>query len=223
MMHAADRREQTKDERAYYSLSGRFYATFAPFYDAATAPFRKLRREVADRVVPGPDAMILDVATGTGAQALAFAGKARAVVGIDLSDAMLSVARRKNRFANVTFQKADATSLPFEDASFDASCVSFALHEMPSSVRERVVREMARVTKPGGTVTIVDYGLPQNRAASFLVYHVISLYERPYYASFVRCDLDALLASAGVDALEDRPALLGAARIITGRKRATVS
>ena len=91
---------------------------------------------------------------------------ADAVIGIDLSEAMLRVARRKNGLPNVTFQRADATALPFEDANFDAACVSFALHEMPATIRERVVREMARVTKVGGTVVVVDYALPRNRAAS---------------------------------------------------------
>jgi len=218
MMRPAEACGLTEEEREYYSLSRRVYAAFAPFYDAVVFPFRKLRPAVATAVDPGPRARVLDVATGTGAQAFAFAERTREVVGIDLSDAMLRIARRKNRFANVTFQKADAANLPFQDASFDASCVSFALHEMPGSVRERVVREMARVTRPGGSVTVVDYALPRNRVGRSLAYHLIKLYERDHYASFVRCDLAALLASAGIELLERRRALLGLAAIVTGRR-----
>jgi demethylmenaquinone methyltransferase/2-methoxy-6-polyprenyl-1,4-benzoquinol methylase len=218
------RHEQTDEERAYYSFQRRAWAIFAPFYDAVVfLPFRRLRSEVAKVVQLPSGCRLLDVATGTGAQAFAFANRAREVVGIDMSEAMLRIARRKNRFSNVTFQQADAADLPFEDESFDASCVSFALHEMPSSIRDRVVREMARVTKPGGSVTIVDYALPRNRVASSLAYHVIRLYERDHYATFVKSDVAALLKNAGVELSEQRSALAGVATILTGRRSEGVS
>jgi demethylmenaquinone methyltransferase/2-methoxy-6-polyprenyl-1,4-benzoquinol methylase len=108
----------TDEERAYYSLNRRFWRVFAPFYDVfflVVLPIPNLRREVLRLASLAPGSRILDVATGTGAQALAFAPTAKEVVGIDLYEAMLSIARRKNRFANVTFKQADAASLPFED------------------------------------------------------------------------------------------------------------
>ncbi len=213
-----DPRGTTEEEREYYSLSQRIYTVFAHVYDAVVFPFRSLRHAVADMARLSPGSRLLDVATGTGAQAFAFAGKVREVVGIDLSEAMLRGARRKNRFGNVTFLQADAADLPFEDESFDASCVSFALHEMPVSIRERVIREMARVTKPGGSVIVVDYALPRNRVASSLAYHIIKLYERDHYASFVNADVAALLESAGVEPSGHRPALLGFAQVTTGRR-----
>jgi demethylmenaquinone methyltransferase/2-methoxy-6-polyprenyl-1,4-benzoquinol methylase len=207
---------QTVEEREYYSLSKRVYAVFAPFYDAVTFPLKRLRREVASMAGAGPGSKVLDIATGTGAQALAFAETSAEVVGVDLSEAMLRVAQRKNRLPNVTFRQADATELPFEDASFDVSCISFALHEMPSSIRERAVLEMRRVTKPGGTIVIVDYALPENALARTLVYHVVKLYERDHYAGFVRSDLRALLEGMGISVQQERSALLGAAKIVTG-------
>lgn len=210
---------QTAEERAYYSLSRRVYAALAHVYDAVVFPFRKLRHEVAARVGLKSGARLLDVATGTGQQAFAFATKAHQVVGIDLSEAMLAVARRKNRFSNVSFQQADATALPFDDATFDAVCISFALHEMPRSVRERVVREMARVTRPSGSITVVDYALPRNPVASSITYHLIKLYERDHYASFVKSDVAALLRRADIEPSEPHSALFGAAQIMTGRKR----
>ena len=213
-----DPRGTTQEEREYYALSERIYTIFAHVYDAVVFPFRSLRHAVADVAHLSSSSRLLDVATGTGAQAFAFAGKVREVVGIDLSGAMLRVAQRKNRFPNVTFQQADAAHLPFEDESFDASCVSFALHEMPVSIRERVVREMARVTKPGGSVIIADYALPRNRVVRWLAYHIIKLYERDHYASFVKTDVAALLESAGVEPSGHRPALLGFAGITMGRR-----
>lgn len=212
-------RGRTDEERAYYILSSKVYAIFAPFYDVVTLPLARLRDEVARAIDFDRGARVLDVATGTGAQARALAKQAGEVVGIDLSEAMLRIARRKIRLPNVTFLRADAADLPFDDASFDVSCISFALHEMPRSVRERVVQEMVRVTKPGGSVVVVDYALPRSVAARWLVYHAIKLYERDHYADFVRSDLQALLRHAGVDVEEARPTLGGVARIQCGHRR----
>lgn len=208
----------TDEERAYYRLSRRVYSVFAYAYDAVTLPFRSLRREVVNAVRLAPGATVLDVATGTGAQALAFAGSVGKVVGIDLSDAMLRMARRKDPPPNVSFQKGNAAALPFTTASFDAACVSFALHEMPSSVRQRVLREMARVTRPGGVIIVVDYGLPETEPLRSVVFQTIKLYEGDHYANFMRSDLDAQLRAAGIEPETHRPALRGLARIVIGRR-----
>lgn len=211
------RPNRTDEEREYYALNKRVYAVFAPFYDLVTFPIRKLRREVA--VGAGLDARsrILDVAAGTGAQARAFAENAGEVVGVDLSETMLRIARRRNRLPNLTFQQADATELPFGDARFDVSCVSFALHEMPGSIRERTIAEMARVTKPGGTVLVVDYAPPRDTFGKVLS-RVVQLYERDHYLDFIRSDLGALLQRMGIAVQEERIVLRGAVRIVTGSR-----
>lgn len=209
----------TQDERSYYSFQRRAWALFARFYDAVVyVPFRTLRDRVAAMIDLPPGSRVLDVATGTGAQAFAFGKKVREVVGIDMSKAMLRIARRKNRSSNVTFQEADAAALPFDDESFDASCISFALHEMPASIRGRVVQEMARVTRSGGSVTVVDYGLPRGRVAGAIAFHLIRLYEGTHYATFMRSDVRALIEDAGVEVSDERRALHGLARILIGRK-----
>ncbi len=210
------RRGRTPEEERYYDLQRRVWSVLAPFYGAVVVPFRPIRRLVADRVGARPGVRILDVATGTGEQAKAFARRGAEVVGVDLSPAMLRVARRTGPLANLTFQEADATALPFPDASFDVASVSFALHEMPASVRERVVREIARVTRPGGTVAVVDYGLPRGRGA-WLVERLVGLYERDSYREFVHVDLPALLRAAGLEIEEDTPLLGGVARLVVAR------
>jgi demethylmenaquinone methyltransferase/2-methoxy-6-polyprenyl-1,4-benzoquinol methylase len=209
---------RTSDERSYYALNRRVYGIFAPFYDKLVLPIRHLRDEVAAALPLDRRTRVLDVATGTGAQARAFADRAGEVFGIDLSEAMLRIARRKHARPNVVFRQGDATQLPFRDRYFDAACISFALHEMPPSIRERALREMARVTRPGGAIAIVDYGLPKNETARWFVYHVVKLYEGGTYAEFVRSDLPALLKDAGIDLLDKRSALGGLASIYTGRR-----
>jgi SAM-dependent methyltransferase len=105
----------------------------------------------------------------------------------------------------LTFRQADATELPFRDTSFDASCISFALHEV-------------RVTKPGGRVVVVDYGRRPGRLGNVL-HQVVKLYERDHYADFVASDLGALLRQAGVDVNGDRLLLHGAVRVLDGYRR----
>jgi ubiquinone/menaquinone biosynthesis C-methylase UbiE len=209
-------RAMTDEEREYYSLSSRVYAKLAPFYDPITLPLKKLRQEVVFVAGIGANSKVLDVATGTGVQAFAFAPHCREVVGVDLSEAMLRIARRKNRHSNVTFYHADATRLPFDDGSFDASCVSFALHEMPRTIADAVLAEMRRVTKPGGRFIVVDYALPHNAIGRFLVYHVVKVYERDLYAKFIHSDLRATLQTVGIGVREEHRAFLGMARIIAG-------
>jgi len=155
------------------------------------------------------------VATGTGKQAFAFARRGFNVVGVDLSEEMLAVAKRKNKYVNVKFEIADATNLSFEDDSFDASCVSFALHDMIPIIREKALKEMARVTKSNGTIIVVDYALPKNKLSRFFVYNIAKLYE-PYYSEFIKSDLEALLEKSGFQIRERLPVLFGAGRILKG-------
>jgi demethylmenaquinone methyltransferase/2-methoxy-6-polyprenyl-1,4-benzoquinol methylase len=207
----------TDEEREYYLLVRKAFTILAPFYDTVAAPFSGVR----DRVVNFTDAQkgsrILDIATGTGQQAFAFAKKGYEVIGIDLSEAMLDVAKKKNKFKNAKFEVADATNLLFEDNSFDVSSISFALHDMPLSIREKVLKEMVRVTRPEGIIVIVDYDLPKNRIGKFLIYHFIALFEAEYYKNFIKSNLEALLGENRIEIIEKDTVLHGAGRILKGR------
>jgi len=181
-------------------------------------PFSRVRDKVVNFTNVRNGSKILDVATGTGKQAFAFAKRGYDVIGIDLSEAMLKVANKKNKLGNVKFEVADAANLPFEDDSFDVSCVSFGLHDMPLTIREKTLKEMVRVTKTKGMVVIVDYALPKNKIGRFLIYHFIKLYEGKYYSHFIRSDLGALLRRTGIEIKEEVPVLIGAGKILKGMK-----
>lgn len=142
----------------------------AQHYGIFDALVKGARPKVVDVANAPHGARILDVATGTGSQVLAFAKRGYAVVGVDLSEAMLGVAERLNTYDSVAFKLADATELPFEDGEFDVSCISLALHEMPSFVRERVLSEMVRVTALDGIIMIVEYAIPSTN-----VWHALLL------------------------------------------------
>ncbi len=100
---------------------------------------------------------LLDVATGTGHTALAFAPLVREVVAVDLTEAMLAAARglAADRGAgNVRFERGDAEALSFDDSAFELVTCRYAAHHFPRPVA--AIREMARVLAPGGRLLLVD-------------------------------------------------------------------
>jgi demethylmenaquinone methyltransferase/2-methoxy-6-polyprenyl-1,4-benzoquinol methylase len=129
---------------------------------------------------------------------------------------MLNVAKKENKYKNVKFEAADATNLPFEDNSFDVSSISFALHEMPLSIIEKVLKEMVRVTKPEGIIVIADYDLPKNKICEFLVYHFVALYEAKYYKTFIKSDLETLLRKNRIKIIDKATVMHGVGRILKG-------
>lgn len=186
----------------------------APFYDLLVRPVAGVREAFVRFVSPAPGARVLDVATGTGLQALAFAARGFDTTGVDLSDDMLAVARRKKPHAHARFERADGTRLPFADGSVDVAVMSFALHCMPEEVRAQVVAEMCRVTRtPGGCVALVDYGLPEHQPARWLAYRLVSLYETPLWRQYIRSDFEALLLKQGLLVVQRHLLCLGAIRM----------
>jgi len=178
-----------------------------------------VRLQVVELIHGQQGLKILDVATGTGKQAFAFAKKGYDVVGIDLSEDMLEIAHRMNKYDNVEFTVADATKIPFDDNCFDVTCISLALHDMPLSIRKKVLSEMVRVTQSVGTIAIIDYTLPKTRIWRILIYHIIRLYESKYYADFIKSDVYTLLQESGIQIQKVYPMMLSSLRIIIGVKK----
>ena len=98
-----------------------------------------------------------------GAVALAVAPYVAEVVGVDVAEARLDLARR-DAPANVTFALADATRLPFPHASFDIACCVRTLHHVARP--ELVVAELTRVARGGGRVLVVDQLAPADPLAA---------------------------------------------------------
>lgn len=223
-VHSASHADAETEERRYYEESARVYGSwFASTYEAITMPVRPLRTRVARWAAIRPGMRVIDVATGTGAQARAFAAAGATVVGVDLSERMLGIARAKTRDPHVTYVRGDATALAELDGSFDAACVSFALHEMPATIRERALAELVRVTRPGGTIVIVDYGRPRSWLARKLLVPAMALFERATYVEFVRGDVREVVERLGVLVRVDRRVLLGIGRVLVGARPALAS
>ena len=111
------------------------------------------------------DERALDAGTGAGALAFALAPLVREVVGVDLVPELLEQARRRAAdYPNAAFAEGDATKLPFELASFDLACSMRVLHHIARP--ELAVAELARVTRPGGLVFVVDQIAPVDPLAA---------------------------------------------------------
>ncbi|MFN2615767.1 MAG: bifunctional demethylmenaquinone methyltransferase/2-methoxy-6-polyprenyl-1,4-benzoquinol methylase UbiE [Thermoleophilaceae bacterium] len=114
----------------------------------------------------GPGGRALDVATGTGDLALALKRRVGAdgeVVGVDFSERMLELARRKA--PDVRFQAGNALELPYPDADFDAVTVGFGTRNFSDLARG--LGEMARVTRPGGRVVVLEITSPRRPPLSW--------------------------------------------------------
>jgi len=119
----------------------------------------ELAERVRSFVLPRGDERALDVGTGAGALAIALAPLVREVVGVDRVPELLALARERARgLDGVTFVEGDAESLPFEDGSFDLVGTLRTLHHVPRP--ELVVAELARVTRAGGRILVVDQIAP---------------------------------------------------------------
>ena len=106
---------------------------------------------------------VIDVCCGTGAQVLEYGRRGIRATGIDLDPNMINTAAKnkiKYKVENVSFQLADAAALPFPDGYFDFASISLALHDKKKHLWYKIVSEMKRVVKSGGTLVFIDYNCP---------------------------------------------------------------
>jgi len=124
-----------------------YEAAFVPAFFAQWAPI------LCDAAGLTAGQRILDVACGTGIVARTAADRVGPanVVGVDLNEAMLTVARRVR--ADIDWRQGDVAALPLPDGAFDAVVCQMALMFFPDRIR--ALREMARVLAPGGTVAVL--------------------------------------------------------------------
>jgi demethylmenaquinone methyltransferase/2-methoxy-6-polyprenyl-1,4-benzoquinol methylase len=121
------------------------------------------RQRAADLAEVGPGSTALDVATGTGDLAIELARRGAEVTGTDFAPAMLELARKKA--PGLRFEEGDALNLAQADNSFDAATVGFGARNFADL--DRGLREMARVTRPGGRVVVLEITTPQTPPLSW--------------------------------------------------------
>lgn len=147
--------------------------------------------------------IVLDVAAGTGHAARRLATTARAVVALDATAAMLTHGRAQAAAEgrdNVVFMRGDAATLPFLDASFDVVVSRFAAHHFERP--ETVVAEMARCTRPGGHVALVDLVADADPAIAQEQNRLERLRDPSHTRMLDAIEIQALLTEAGLEAVD---------------------
>ena len=138
---------------------------------------------------------VLDIAGGTGDLAARFAdivGPQGAVVLADINESMLKVGRDKlldsGHLGNLEFVQADAQYLPFPDDSFDCITIAFGLRNVTD--KDKALRSMLRVLKPGGRLLVLEFSKPQSALLS-KAYDAYSFKVLPVMGRLVANDSDS--------------------------------
>lgn len=186
---------------------------------------RKLSKSIIEGVaayVSLPDgAKALDVGCGSGALTIAVAKKNpnAQIIGCDrwtkeysdFSKLLCKENAKAEGIENVTFQKGDATSLPFEDESFDAVCSNYVYHNIPSRNRQAILLETLRTLKKGGTFAIHDI-FSKNKYGDMNAF-VNRLYDMGYEKVELIDTTDKLMTSK-----ESKVMLLSGSALLIGKK-----
>ncbi|MEU9301668.1 demethylmenaquinone methyltransferase [Streptomyces sp. NPDC048269] len=163
------------------------------------------RKEVAKAVGARPGHKVLDLAAGTATSSLPFAATGAYVVPCDFSLGMLREGKKKHSWLPLT--AGDATKLPFKDEVFDTVTISFGLRNVQDT--DTALRELYRVTKPGGQVVICEFSQP-TWAPLRTVYTEYLMRALPPVARAVSSNPDAYVYLAeSIREWPDQPALAG--------------
>jgi demethylmenaquinone methyltransferase/2-methoxy-6-polyprenyl-1,4-benzoquinol methylase len=223
------------DAQALFAPLGPTYERYATLLSLGQDP--RWRRFLVSRVDVGRESRVVDVATGTGLVARALVARYGCrVVGVDQSTGMLAEARRQAN-GRLEFVEASAESLPFEDGAFDGLTFTYLLRYVADPAA--MLRELARVVRPGGVVAGLEFGVPSGvwrplwelyvraglpvagaaigrgwrEAGSFLGGSI-----RDFYAAWPEQRLHEAWRTAGVGDVRSRHLSLGGGIVTWGRK-----
>lgn len=157
----------------------RLFATIAERYDLITRVLsfgldQRWKRRLVQATAAGPGTRALDLACGTGDITFQLAARGASVTGLDITTAMLSLARAKPNGHSIRWVAGDMTSLPMPDASVDVMTTGYGLRNVPDL--PRALREAHRVLADGGCLASLDFNRPESRVvrAVYLAYLTVA-------------------------------------------------
>lgn len=177
----------------------RMFDNIAPTYDKLNHRLswnidKGWRRKAIAQLAPHSPQSVLDIATGTGDFAIMLAEQLRpqTVIGVDISTGMMEIGRQKVRSrgldTTVSFKREDCMSLSFDDGTFDAVTAAFGIRNFQNL--DLGLREMHRVLKKGGHLSIVELTTP----VSFPMKQLFAIYSHtilPVYGRLISKDTSA--------------------------------
>jgi demethylmenaquinone methyltransferase/2-methoxy-6-polyprenyl-1,4-benzoquinol methylase len=232
---------RTEHARELFAPLGPTYDRYAALLSFGQDP--RWRRFLVSRVEAGPDDTVLDVATGTAAVALELVRRTGCrVVGVDQSEDMLAAGRarveRAGRAGRIELVAGSAERLPFADGSFAALTFTYLLRYVDDP--PAVLRELARVVRPGGTIAMLEFGLPRDAwrplwelyvrvglpAAGRLIspaWHEVGRFLGPsirsFHAAWPQERLLGAWRDAGIEDVQARRLSVGGGLVVWGRRR----
>jgi SAM-dependent methyltransferase len=159
----------------------------------------EVQRDLLTAQVDSMPLRILDVACGTGESTLAWRRRfPRAqITAVDVSPFMLAVAERKLAGdRNTEVRCVNAERMPFADGAFDLVTASLLFHEVPQDVSPVILREMRRVTRPGGEIAVMEPFQVGGKALKPIAF------PEPYLKDYLGTDWDVAFKAAGFGAIQ---------------------
>ncbi|PPD46679.1 MAG: ArsR family transcriptional regulator [Methylocystis sp.] len=203
---AEDQARLSEVRHARTEAAARYFAAHAAEWDdirSLHAPEALVEDAMRDAVGEKPARFILDIGTGAGRMLELFAPLAERAVGVDLSTAMLAVARgrlEETGLRNIQLRQGDIYALPIERNSVDIAIMHQVLHYLDDPAR--ALREAARVLAPGGRLLVVDFAPHQEEALRDKHAH--------RRLGFSDAEITGLLAQAGLETILHRELAPGA-------------
>ncbi|WP_373481857.1 class I SAM-dependent methyltransferase [Acetobacterium sp.] len=159
------------------------------FRKAASSP-----RNAVISILGDEPLKVLDMCTGTGANAFAIAGARRnaKVIGIDISDAMLQKATAKlgqEGISNVKLIHMNAANLKFPNEEFDVVLISLVLHEISPDLTGQLLGEARRVLKNAGKLIVVEWEEPVSRFKR-IPFYLVKKTEHAGFENFLKCEME---------------------------------
>lgn len=199
----------------------------------------KWRKKVVEIVKKTNPSTILDIATGTGDLAINLTQtKANSIIGLDISEGMLNVGRKKieklNLSSTIKMVVGDSENMPFDDNSFDAITVAFGVRNFENL--EKGLSEIYRVLKPGGTFVVLETSVPTKfpfkQGYTFYSSKILPLIGKMFSKDKVAYKylsdsaakfpfgkaFNNILEKTGFIAIEDKPQTFGVASIYVAKK-----
>lgn len=199
---------------AHTAANARRYARVAPLYDCLDSVLERRYRPGRELIGAAAAEITLEIGAGTGKNFPFYSPRAR-VFALDLSDAMLRRARRRLQPAVRALLQAQASALPFRDASLDTVAASFVccVQDDPRPA----LTEIARVLKPGGRALLLEYVVP-NRPLMRAAMRALWPWLHALYGVHWEHDVPCLLAACGLRVAETRSIWGDVVRYIVAQK-----
>jgi len=196
-MKAMDQKEMTAMKASSWKIFDRIFKRYDILNRLLSGGFDVYwRRKLAQSLPQEGKQKVLDLATGTGDVVFSIAKHrpkdVQSIMGMDLSENMLTVAREKHDALHsnvpITFSQGDAAHIPLSDASVDVVTISFGIRNVEAY--ETAFKEMCRVLTPGGSCFVLECSVPQNVIVRFF-YLIYFRHILPFVGGLISGDSSA--------------------------------